>query len=132
DAFAVQQTTDGGYIVAGNSASNDGNVSGGHGSDDYWVVKLSSEGSIAWQQCYGGSDSDVARYVQQTADGGYVVIGFALSNDGDVTGNHGNNDIWVIKTNSSGTLQWQKCFGSSADDFGRWVNQTVDGGYLIS
>jgi len=132
DAYAIQQTIDGGYIVAGNSASNDGDVSGGHGSDDVWVVKLNSAGSILWQHCYGGTGSDVARCIQQTSDGGYVVIGFAKSKDGDVTGNHGSNDIWVIKINSSGTLQWQKCFGGSRNDFGRWVKQTVDGGYLIA
>ena len=132
DAFAVQQTTDGGYIVSGNTDSNDGDVSGAHGSDDYWVVKLSATGNILWQHCYGGSDSEVSRYVQQTPDGGYVVIGYTLSNNGDVTGNHGLNDIWVVKTNSAGTLQWQKCFGGSGDDFGRWIQLTSDGGYLIN
>lgn len=132
DAFAVQQTTDGGYIVAGNSASNNGDVSGGHGSDDFWVVKLNPDGGLQWQHCYGGSASEVSRYAKQTPDGGYVVIGYTLSNDGDVTGNHGLNDIWVIKINSVGALQWQKCFGGSGDDFGRWIQLTSDGGYLIN
>lgn len=132
DAFAVQQTTDGGYIVAGNTASNDGDVSGAHGNDDYWVVKLTAAGNIQWQHCYGGSASDVSRYVQQTPDGEFVVIGFTQSNNGDVTGNHGMNDIWVIKINSAGTLQWQKCYGGSGEDFGRWIRLTSDGGYLIN
>ncbi len=131
DAFAIKQTSDGGYIVAGNSSSMNGDVSGGHGSDDYWVVKMNAAGSIQWQHCYGGTASEVSRYVEQTKDGGYVVIGFSLSNDGDVTGNHGLNDIWVIKIDESGILQWQKCFGGSADDYGRKIEQTGDGGYLI-
>ena len=63
---------------------------------------------------------------------GQCATGFTLSNDGDVTGNHGLNDIWLVKINSAGTLQWQKCFGGSGDDFGRWIQLTSDGGYLIN
>lgn len=132
DAFDVQQTTDGGYIVAGNSASVDGDVSGGHGSDDFFVFKLNNSGNLEWTRCYGGSASELSRSVRQTADGGYVVLGFTESNNGNVSGNHGLTDMWLIKINFSGDLQWQKCLGGTKDDFGRVVRIAEDGGWLVA
>ncbi|MFA5620118.1 MAG: T9SS type A sorting domain-containing protein [Weeksellaceae bacterium] len=96
-ATSIQQTTDGGYIVAGYSDSNDGDVTGNHGWLDYWVVKLDSTGNIQWQKSLGGSNNDFAYSIQQTTDGGYVVAGYSDSNDGDVSGNHGNSDYWIVK-----------------------------------
>ena len=103
DAKSVQQTADGGYMVAGYTDSNNGDVSGNHGVDDYWVVKLNESGNLVWQKCLGGGYSDQAYSIQQTADCGYVVAGFANSNDGDVIGNHGSPvypgspDYWIVK-----------------------------------
>ena len=101
-AYSVQQTSDGGYIVAGSTRSNDGDVSGNHEEVwwlvwDFWVVKLDRYGDIEWQKCLGGSDSDWAYNIQQTSDGGYIVAGYTGSNDGDVSGNHGEKDFWVVK-----------------------------------
>ncbi|MCD6594166.1 hypothetical protein J7L68_00615, partial [bacterium] len=93
-AYSLQQTTDGGFIVAGGSASNDSDVSGNHGSSDYWVVKLNSVGEIVWQRTLGGSSDDCATSLQQTTDGGFIVAGGSASNDGDVSGNHGSSDYW--------------------------------------
>ncbi len=132
DAFAIQQTTDGGYIVAGNTESTDGDVIGLHGSDDFWVVKLSASGNLLWQHCYGGSASEKARSVRQKSDGGYVVLGYTASTDGDVTGNHGKDDMWVIGIDSLGNLQWQKTFGGSDADFGRVIHIANDGSLLIA
>ena len=131
-ANSVQQTFDGGYIVAGLTTSNDGDVSGNHGNYDFWVVKLDSSGSIQWQKCYGGSNYDNANSVQQTFDGGYVVTGISLSNDGDVTGNHGVTDYWTVKLDGNGNIQWQKCLGGSSGDYALSVQQTSDGGYVIA
>ncbi|MBC8643570.1 hypothetical protein H9W95_04315 [Flavobacterium lindanitolerans] len=91
-ANSVHQTADGGYIVAGYTSSNDGDVSGNHGGDDIWVVKLTATGAVARSRTLGGSGNDVASYVQQTADLGYVIAGTTYSNDGDVTRNRGNSD----------------------------------------
>lgn len=132
DAFAIQLTMDGGYIVAGNTASTDGDVVGLHGSDDLWVVKLSASGNLEWQHCYGGSGSDKAKSIRQKKDGGFVVLGFTASNDGDVTDNHGNDDVWIIDIDSLGNLQWQKTFGGTDDDLGRVVHFISDGGLLIA
>lgn len=93
---SIDQTMDGGYVVAGQAGSSDGDVTGFHGKTDFWVVKLDVLGNIEWQKAYGGSDRDGANSIQQTNDGGYIVAGYSSSNDGDVTGNHGNFDVWVI------------------------------------
>jgi len=131
-ARSVQQTSDSGYIVAGYTSSNDGDVSGNHGSDDYWVVKLDSKGNILWQKCLGGSDQDVAGSVQQTSDKGYIVAGTTGSNDGDVSGNHGSDDYWVLKLDSEGGIQWKKCLGGRWQDIAKSVQQTSDEGYIVA
>src|SRR5437867_11229470 len=110
-AESIEQTTDGGYIIAGRSASNNGDVIGSHGNWDYWLVKTDSSGNIQWQKCLGGTDDDAAYSVQQTTDGGYIVAGQSNSNDGDVTGNHGNEDYWLVKTDANGSIQWEKSMG---------------------
>lgn len=131
-AWDIKQTADGGFIVAGSSGSNNGDVTGNHGNYDYWVLKLDSNGNLQWQQTYGGSDFDFARSVQQTTDGGYVVLGTSSSNDGDVAANHGSDDYWLIKLNSNGNLQWQHTYGGSDYDFASGVQQTTDGGYVVA
>ncbi|MBX2960383.1 MAG: T9SS type A sorting domain-containing protein [Flavobacteriales bacterium] len=130
-ATSIQQTTDGGYIVAGFSYSTDGDVTGNHGQADYWVVKLSSTGAITWQKSLGGTGGDFANSIQQTTDGGYIVAGFSNSTNGDVTGNHGSTDYWVVKLDSTGTIIWQKSLGGSGEDFGSSIQQTADGGYIV-
>ncbi|HEU5168728.1 MAG TPA: hypothetical protein VFU29_24455, partial [Chitinophagaceae bacterium] len=130
-AESIQQTSDGGYIVGGSTQSNDGDVSGLHGGDDYWLLKLDSAGNIQWQKCLGGTGFERAFSVVQTSDGGYIMNGQSLSNDGDVSGNHGNWDYWIVKVNNSGSIQWQKSLGGGNDDFGDDIHQTLDGGYIL-
>jgi PKD repeat protein len=130
-ANSVQQTADGGYIVAGYTSSVDGDVSGNHGGNDMWVVKLDNAGNIQWQKTLGGSGDDVATYVQQTADAGYIIAGNTSSNDGDVSGNHGNSDAWVVKLNSAGNIQWQKTYGGLSNEAANSVQQLADGGYIL-
>ncbi|MCK9593687.1 MAG: PKD domain-containing protein [Methanoregula sp.] len=132
NAQSIQQTADGGYIVAGKSNSNDGNVTGNHGNYDYWVVKLTATGTLDWQKCLGGLNEDNAQSIQQTTDGGYIVAGFTYSNDGNVTGNHGSADYWVVKLDSTGTTLWQKCLGGLNHDNAKSIQQTADGGYIIA
>ena len=131
-ANSVQQTPDGGYIVAGYSNSTDGNVTGNHGKYDYWIVKLSSSGDIQWEKTLGGSSDDKANSVQLTADGGYIVAGFTGSNNFDVTGNNGFDDAWIVKLNSDGTIQWQKALGANGQDYTRSIRRTNDGGYILA
>ncbi|MCX6183863.1 MAG: T9SS type A sorting domain-containing protein [Flavobacterium sp.] len=131
-ARSIQQTNDGGYIVAGYTYSTNGDITGNNGQSDYWVVKLNSQGDLLWQKTLGGSNQDDARSIQQTADGGYIVAGWTLSINGDVTGNHGERDYWVVKIDSQGTIQWQKTLGGTADDFPSSIQQTNDGGYIVA
>lgn len=130
--YAVSPTSDGGYIVAGATNSQDGNVTGLKGLYDFWVVKLTSTGTITWQKCYGGNNIDEAKSVQQTADGGYIVAGWARSNNLDITVNNGGSDFWVIKLDAAGALTWQKTMGGSSDDNANSVQQTADGGYIVA
>ncbi len=132
EAFSIQQTADNGYIVAGSSNSNNGDVSGNHGGYDYWIVKLKKTGGIQWQKSLGGSSDDYAYSSQQTADSGYIVAGFSSSNDGDVSGNHGGYDYWIVKLHKSGVIQWQKSLGGSSNDYARSIQQTADGGYIVA
>ncbi|MGB3077293.1 MAG: MopE-related protein, partial [Chitinophagales bacterium] len=138
---SVQQTTDGGFIIAGATNSFDGDVSGNHGSIDYWIVKLGSTGVVAWQKCLGGSSFDEASSIQQTSDGGFIVAGFTESNDGDVSGNNSvysdyyegyYSDYWVVKLDGSGNIQWQKCLGGSYDENALSIQQTIEGGYIVA
>ncbi|MBX7139967.1 MAG: T9SS type A sorting domain-containing protein [Chitinophagales bacterium] len=134
-AQSIQQTADGGYIVAGHSPSHDGDVSGNHGSYDYWIVKLDGTGAIEWQQSLGGTDPDYAQSIQQTADGGYIVAGYSDSNDGDVSGHHGNSyahDYWIVKLESTGAIEWQKSLGGTSSDEAQSIQQTADGGYIVA
>jgi hypothetical protein len=133
DEFAamIKTTNDGGYIVVGNTYSNDGDVTLNHGAQDYWVVKLSATGVIQWQKTFGGSVIDEAYAIQQTNDGGYIVGGWTSSADGDVAQNYGEDDYWLLKLSASGDLQWQKSIGGSSVDHAASVIQTTDGAYII-
>lgn len=132
EAYSICQTSDGGYMVAGNSGSNNGNVSANHGNLDTWLVRLNANGGIVWEHSYGGTSAESAACVVETYDGGFAVAGITNSNDGDVNGNHGGlSDIWVFRTDASGILLWQKCLGGSLDDQGNFISETADDGLLI-
>ncbi|HMH20137.1 MAG TPA: gliding motility-associated C-terminal domain-containing protein [Puia sp.] len=135
-AWSVQLTTDGAYILAGVSSSNDGDVSGNHQQvgafSDFWVVKFSTTGNIIWQKCYGGRFNETAYYIQNTPDGGYVVTGSAESPDGDLTCNAGLTDAWVIKIDATGNLQWGKSMGGSYYDEPHAVQPLPDGSFIIA
>lgn len=135
-AYSVKQTSDGGYIVAGRTESNDGDVTGYHGSvhPDFWIVKLDTTGNIQWQKSIGGSSHDVAYSIQQTSDGGYIVAGESSSTDGDAVGHlpYNNTDLWIVKINSTGNIQWQKSFGGYGSEVAFDAKQTSDGGYIVA
>ncbi len=131
-ARSINQTSDGGYIVAGDAWWNNGDVHGNHGQADYWIVKLNSSGDTTWTKSLGGSKIDISYSISQTSDGGYIVAGYTHSNDGDVHGNHGGYDYWIVKLNSSGDTTWTKTLGGSYRDIPYSISQTVDGGYIVA
>ncbi len=117
---SVQQTSDGGYIIAG------WNSSFGSGDRDVYLIKTEPNGNSQWQKTFGGSKGDVAYSVQQTTDGGYIIVGETWSYGA------GRADVYLIKTDPNGDSQWQKTFGGSSDEWGYSVQQTTDGGYIIA
>src|SRR5437762_3092407 len=87
--------------------------------------------TLQWQKSYGGTSDDFTRSLTLTNDGGFIFCAGAWSSNGDVTGNHGNADVWVVKADASGNIQWKKCYGGSSADFGWAIKQTIDGGYVM-
>ena len=129
---AIQQTSDGGYIVAGYSKSTDGDVSGNHGDSDFWILRLDADGDTLWTKCYGGSASDMVEDMQQTTDGGFVLAGQSSSTDGDVWGNHGDDDFWILRLDAAGDTLWTKCYGGSSWDDAKAIQQTTDSGFVVA
>jgi hypothetical protein len=119
-AYSVQQTSDGGYIVAGYTTSFGASLS------DIFLVKTDASGNIQWAKTYGGTDYDLAYSVRQTSDGGYILAGETRSLGA------GDYDIFLIKTDASGNLQWAKTFGGTSWDGASSVQQTSDGGYIVA
>jgi len=107
-------------VVAGHTASLSSD------SYDVWLLKLNSDGTIAWQKTYGGNKHDYAFSVQHTADGGYVVAGWTKSFGA------GKGDAWILKLNADGTLVWQKTYGGIDFDSASSIQQTSDGGYIVA
>ncbi|WP_452220623.1 hypothetical protein [Lacinutrix salivirga] len=127
EARNITATTDGNYIIAGDTRSNTTDVSSNNGAADLWLVKINPLGEIIWEQNYGGTGFDVARDIKNTQDGGFIISGSSRSADGDVTENKGQNDAWIIKVNSSGSLLWQQSVGGSDIDFSYGVAELNDG-----
>jgi hypothetical protein len=119
-AVSVVQTVDGGYALAGSTTSF------GAGANDFWLVKTDSAGTMMWNKTYGGTNIDIASSMVQTLDGGYALVGYTRSFGA------GNEDFWLVKTDSSGAMQWNKTYGGTSDDPASSLVQTLDGGYALA
>ena len=133
-ASSVAETTDGNFVVTGFTNSNDGDVTGFHGGSgsDVWTLKLDSEGNVIWAKTFGGTSDDAARTVVATPGGGCALAGFASSGDGDVHGNHGGSDLWVLRLNSQGDTLWTASYGGSFWDEASHMTVTPDGGLALT
>ncbi len=118
-AYCIQQTSDGGYIVAGGTNST------GLGSADVWILKLDENGNILWEKSYGGSGYDYAYYIAQTSDSGYIVAGTTDSFGA------GNDDVLIMKLSENGTVEWQKTYGGNDYEWVGNIVETSDGGYIF-
>ncbi len=112
-AYCGQNTSDGGYIVTGSTSSFGGVFR-------LWTLKLDSNGNVQWQKVYGNINYELARYISQTSDNGYILAGKSGSN------------IWILRLDSSGNIQWQKTYGGSMTEQSYSVKQTSDGGFIVA
>ena len=133
--YAVQQTSDGGYVIVGSSTSY------GAGGADLWVLKLDGEGEFMWSKTYGGQGNDIGKDIIQTSDGGYIITGYTKSYSSG-----GDSDLWLIKTNANGesclysdggtcsesSSKWVKTFGTSGNDYGNSVKETSEGNFIVT
>lgn len=131
---AVFQTADGGYLLAGNTMSNNsGDVGENKGRTDIFIVKTDPFGNKIWQKSYGGSDLEIVSAITGTSDGGFIIAASTFSiNSGDVGFNHGDPDMWVFKIDANGKLVWQKTFGGSDNEYAYDIKGTPDGGFLVA
>lgn len=142
--YTIQSQSDNGFIISGFTNSYTGDFVGTHGPSgsttepDIWVAKTSNLGIIEWHKCLGGtsfegSSNGSPSYIINTSDNGFIAAtSYSTSNDGDVTGNHGGGDIWIVKINNTGNIVWQKCLGGSNTEKLYDIQPTNDGGCIIA
>ncbi|GAA4767989.1 MULTISPECIES: T9SS type A sorting domain-containing protein [Flavobacterium] len=123
------ETPDGGFVIGGFSNSIDGDSNANNGSRDFWVIKTNSIGVLEWKKNYGGSDLDSLLEIIKTSDGGYIMTGETYSSN--LPNYHGSSDVLVVKTDSTGNLIWQKCFGGSNWDYSSSIIEASDGNFII-
>ena len=127
EALDITPTTDGNFIVCGNTRSNNIDVSSNNGAADIWILKITPNGEILWEKTYGGNSFEAAKSVHQTTDNGFVIAGNSRSDNNDLTKNNGQNDGWIFKINQDGILQWQTSIGGSNIDLLMDSTQLQDG-----
>jgi hypothetical protein len=131
-------TPDGGFLAGGSSSSGiSGNKTtpyyGGYSLGDWWLVRGDSNGTMLWNKSFGGSQEDVLKNVEQTADGGFVLCGYSSSTDGNKTSaNYGYSDYWVARMDRNGNELWQQSYGSTTGDALYFLKQTRDGGFFLA
>jgi hypothetical protein len=153
-AYCIEPTNDGGYIVAGRSSSNDGdllNIQNSHGiwgGDCSWILKIDSQGNILWQKLLGGqtivqasgpiigsgppTPSTTINFIFKGSNNSYILAGITGVTGGDISGNIGGNDIVIFEIDSTGNTIWQNCFGTTANDELKSITKTNNGGYIIN
>lgn len=117
---ALDETSDNGYIITGFTNSY------GVGGDDIYLVKTNQWGNLLWDTTYGGPQNDYGEAIRQTSDNGYIIAGYTNSFGA------GAQDVYLIKTDANGGLQWSQTYGGSGSDVAYAVQQTTDGGYIVA
>ena len=128
----ISPDINGGYIIAGQTNSNNDEVIGNHGGWDGWLLKIDDTGRIVWDSVMGSTGLESFNKVLNTPDSGYLVVGTSGAFNGSVPGSYGSNDVWVLKFTKTGAVSWSKVFGGPDDDFGYNAVNTNDNGFLIT
>lgn len=127
--YCIEQTSDGGYIIAGSTRSDDGDITNNLGNFDVWVVKIDLNGEIVWENTYGGPNPEEALSIKQTRDGGYILAGsYSIP---DTNRYVYTFDCLVMKLDSTGKLEWQRVYGGAENDVARGIEIYPDGSYLV-
>ena len=129
EAYAIQQTHDGGYVVAGVTKSS------GVGHSDIWVLRLNSFGNLIWQNTYGTKNTEIGegdRSIHETDDGGFILAGTIIYDASKDLNKLSHSDIWVLKLNASGAIVWQNAYGASLMNVARSIEPTRDKGYILA
>lgn len=130
--YAMIQTADGGILLGGGTYSNDGDVYGNHGDQDFWLLKLDISGNLVWQKSLGGSGLEVCYSIDETPANEIIACGSTNSNDGDVSGQRGSTDFWVIKLTSGGNKIWTRCFGGGDQESAFAISSNSNNQFLVS
>jgi hypothetical protein len=131
DPFGVVETNSGNFILVGASDSADVDISNNKGSYDFWVVSISSTGSLIWEKNFGGTQIDEAHGIVKTTDNNFIIVGNTRSDDTDISANFGDSDLWLVKIDESGNLIWEKSMGGASFDTASNISKS-NNGYLIS
>jgi hypothetical protein len=137
EVYSMVSTADGGYLLAGRTSSNDGDVTGLHpnaggSTSDAWVIKVDGNGKLLWQKALGGSGGDKANSIVASPDGGCVIAMDSESRDGDKTGGFGfGSDAWIVKLNAMGSIVWQRSVGGTRGDGANAIIADMNGGYIV-
>lgn len=130
-AWAVALAPNGEFMVANVTASSDGDITNMKGPGDVWITRLSTDGALIWQKCYGSSDAERPSAIINTGDGNFVFSAESGGADGDVTKNKGREDFWLVKINDTGKILWQNSFGGQLMDMSHTLIATKDKGFII-
>jgi hypothetical protein len=130
-SYDIAKTKDHGYVIVGNTFSDNLDVTKNNGESDIWMIKVDDLGNLIWERSFGGMQFDAAQSVFTSNDGGFIILGNSKSSDTDLLSNAGENDLWAIKTDKDGKLIWQESFGGTGLDFGFDVMETGHNGIIL-
>lgn len=119
-----------GWLLGGETDSRSALMPTHHGMDDIWLLQLRQSGSIAWQRTFGGTLDEALHRIYAVPSGGFILLGTTASNDGQVYGAHGGDDVWLVKVSATGALEWQQPIGGSDTSIAVEVLHLEDGGFL--
>jgi gliding motility-associated-like protein len=120
-AYCMTKGANGTLTLAGYTTSTDGDVSGAKGSQDYWILNVTTTGKLNWQKDLGGTDAEYAKTILTDADGGYIIGGISYSSNGDVSNPLGDGDFWTVKLSATGNLVWKQNWGGQGNDHLRYM-----------